>query len=137
MGRQARWVATGIYQPTYQPRHSYGRRQPPGYRRELVEDYAAAVGVIEARQIARYAQGAAMPAYLDHLAGTQVVMVPMPRGGFRYLLVCPICHERATRLYGRYHPMYRRMAHACRKCWGLRYQSQYAGRRIEAHSDYL
>jgi len=104
----------------------------------MVEDYTTAVGVIEARQIARYAlKGHAMPSYLSHLAGVQVDILPMPRGGVRYLLVCPICHQRATRLYGRYHAGYRRMAHACRKCWGLRYQSQYAGRRIEAHPEYL
>lgn len=135
MPRQYKWIASGIYQPTYEPRHAYGPRRRG--RRELVEDYAAAVGIIDARQIARYAQGAAMPAYLGHLAGVPVVAVPMPRGGVRYLLVCPMCQQRATRLYGRYHAMYGRFTHACRQCWGLRYQSQYAGRRLEAHPDYL
>lgn len=125
MARQPRWVAAGIYQPAYEPRHAYGRR--PGTSRDRAGDAAWAWAAVEAASVARY-PGA---------TGHQLVAVNMPRGGVRYLLVCPRCARRAARLYERYHPSLRRFETACRRCWGLRYRSQYEGRRPEAHPDYL
>jgi len=132
MPRQPKWVAAGIYQPAYQPRHAYGPRRQG--RHELVEDYIKQYGPIEASAIARYGS-AVCPS--GSLVGVQLVSAPMPRGGFRWLIICPRCQKPATRLYERWHPGFRTWIAACRMCWGLRYQSQYAGRRLEAHPEYL
>ncbi|HEU5343155.1 MAG TPA: hypothetical protein VFU60_02315 [Ktedonobacterales bacterium] len=128
MPRQYRWVAAGIYQPTYEPRHAYGPRR---MRQELIEDFlqTSACDLLDAKTVARY--GGALGAICEQVA------VPMPRGGVRHLLICPRCQGRTQWLYGVDHPMFRRVVYGCRVCWGLRYQSQYAGRRLEAHPDYL
>lgn len=131
MPRQPKWVAAGIYQPTYQPRRAYGHRGR--YPREMVDNCERQMGVIRAAEIARYG-----PALLSGgMAGLQLVSVPMPRGGVRWLLTCPRCKGTSTRLYERWHGGFRTFATACRKCWGLVYRSQYEGRRLEAHPDYL
>ena len=129
MPRQYKWVAAGIYQPTYEPRHAYGPRRRG--RCELIEDFlrSTACDLLDAKTVARY--GGALGAICEHVA------VPMPRGGVRHLLVCPRCQGSTQWLYGVDHPAYRCIIYACRACWGLRYQSQYTGRRLEAHPDYL
>jgi hypothetical protein len=81
--------------------------------------------VLDAKSMARY----------GHVIEARLVSVSMPNGGVRWLLVCPCCQTRATRLYGQ--RVARRVSYGCRSCWGLAYQSQYAGRRLEAHPDYL
>jgi hypothetical protein len=81
--------------------------------------------VLDAKAMARY----------GHAIEAQLVSVNMPNGGMRWLLVCPCCQTRATRLYGQ--RVARGVAYGCRACRGLQYQSQYAGRRLEAHPDYL
>ena len=131
MPRQVKWVAAGIYQPTATARRAYGPRR--WGRCELLEEFLRTpCDVLDAATVARYggAQGLGGQA-------AECVAVKMPRGGVRWLLICPRCKAKVTRLYGRYHPAYRRLMHACRACWGLRYQSQYAGRRLEAHPSYL
>ena len=44
---------------------------------------------------------------------------------------------RSTRLFECFHGFLGRWETACRRCWGLRYRSQYEGRRPEAHPEYL
>lgn len=129
MARQVKWVAAGIYHPAFQPRHAYGPRRWGRY--ELLEEFLSTPCVVlDAQTAARY--GGVLGSQLS-----QVIAVKMPRGGVRYLLICPRCKGHVTRLYGRYHPFFRCLMHACRRCWGLRYQSQYAGRHPEAHPEYL
>ncbi len=60
-------------------------------------------------------------------------LVPMPRGGFRALALCPTCDRWCTHLYS-----FSMMGpDRCRHCWGLRYPSQYQGRRPEATRERL
>lgn len=115
MARRAKWVAAGVYQPALDGRRAYGRRRTSA---PLVED---AAGIAVAAHTA--------PRWLPRRA------VPMPHGGVRMLLACPCCRRWATQLYALtwlarqdVSPRY-----ACRRCLGLRYQSQYQGRRPEAH----
>lgn len=57
--------------------------------------------------------------------------IPMPRGGYRYLASCPLCARWVKTLYlfdGGWQ---------CRHCAGLRYPSQYSGRRPEASPERL
>jgi hypothetical protein len=50
-----------------------------------------------------------------------VLPFPMPRGGRRWLFLCPACRQRrALRLYA---PRSDRMGFACRRCHGLLYES--------------
>jgi hypothetical protein len=58
---------------------------------------------------------------------------PMPKGGVRYKTPCPRCGSMRRTLYG-----FRLSGDcACRACQGLRYPSQYQGRRPEAARDRL
>lgn len=60
--------------------------------------------------------------------------VPMPRGGARCLIACPWCKRWVIRLY--YLPGLPDMP-LCRHCAGLKYPSQYQGRRPEASKERL
>jgi hypothetical protein len=119
MPRQPKWIAAGVYQPAYEPRRAYGPRR--WGRRDLVEEVLQRGYVLEARAMARY----------GHAIEARLVSLSMPNGGMRWLLVCPCCQTRATRLYGQ--RVARGVSYGCRACLRLRYQSQYAGRRLEAH----
>lgn len=123
MPRQPKWIAAGTYQPTNEPRRAYGARRRG--RRDLVEEVLRQGYVLDAKAMARY----------GHSIEAPLVSVNMPHGGTRWLLVCPCCQTRATRLYGQH--VARGVAYGCRTCLRLRYQSQYSGRRLEAHPDYL
>lgn len=113
MARADRCTIGHVYQPTA-PRRAYGRRNGS---RVLIEDLPRFVRVLSARQDASAHE---VPGDVRRLA------IPMPRGGARWVLICPTCQRHVTRLYG----LSRR--YRCRKCWGLAYASQYAGRRPEA-----
>jgi hypothetical protein len=67
-------------------------------------------------------QGVVHPAYAD-----RVRALPMPHGGMRHLLRCQLCA--AWRLY-LFNPV--ATVFVCRRCLGLRYKSQYIGRRVDA-----
>jgi hypothetical protein len=118
MARMQKRVSAGIYQPTCQ-RRAYGR-------------YATSAALVEdAKGAAVTAQFA--PWWLPRRA------VPMPCGGARKLLHCPRCRRWAVQLYTvdwlRPHAI--GLGYACRVCLGLRYTSQYAGRRPEAAFDWM
>jgi hypothetical protein len=123
MPRQLKWIAAGTYQPTYEPRRAYGPRRSG--RHDLVEEVFQRSYVLDAKAMARY----------GHTIEARLISVNMPNGGVRWLLVCPCCQTRAARLYGQ--RVARGVSYGCRTCLGLCYQSQYAGRRLEAHPDYL
>jgi hypothetical protein len=53
--------------------------------------------------------------------------VPMPHGGERYLFRCPLCSCWRLHLYNMAACVF-----VCRRCLGLRYKSQYIGRRLDA-----
>lgn len=126
MSRQTQWVGGGVYQPTHQPRHAYGPRRSSAYR-TYADDPAWERAEVTAASAARY----------PSTAGYELVTVRMPRGGVRHLIVCPRCSTRSAKLYERYHHFLGRWEIACRRCWGLRYRSQYDGRCPEAHPEYL
>jgi len=120
-----------MYQPVHQ-RRAYGPRHCG--RRALVEEQH---DVLTANAVARYvfhdaAYGIALQSIIPHIS---LIPLPMPHGGRRWVIVCPCCQGRATRLYGRYTPNDRNARYACRACWGMRYRSQYDGRRPEASED--
>jgi len=87
-----------------QLRTAYGPRE----RRPYVDDHLT---TLTARQCERQ----------DFATRT----VPMPNGGARELVRCPWCHDWRARLYLSF-------VWGCRHCLGLRYRSQYEGRRLEA-----
>jgi hypothetical protein len=53
--------------------------------------------------------------------------VPMPHGGERFLFRCPLCSCWRRHLYNMAACVF-----VCRGCLGLRYKSQYIGRRLDA-----
>lgn len=57
------------------------------------------------------------------------IAIPMPRGGVRYVMPCPSCGKHRTAVYRFSWGL------ACRECLGMRYRSQYEGRRVESTSD--
>lgn len=112
--RQQKWVSTGIYQPVHQ-RRPYGRRIGSA---PLLEELREDLHAYSAREV---------PPWI-----ARTVAVPMPRGGgVRWLAVCPRCARRVAHLY--HLPfVWQEWDYLCRVCWGLRYTSQYHGRRPEA-----
>jgi hypothetical protein len=58
--------------------------------------------------------------------------VPMPHGGERYLFRCPLCSRWRRHLYNMAACVF-----VCRRCLGLRYKSQYIGRRLDASRERL
>jgi hypothetical protein len=58
--------------------------------------------------------------------------VPMPHGGERYLFRCPLCSNWRQHLYNMAACVF-----VCRRCLGLRYRSQYIGRRVDASNERL
>jgi hypothetical protein len=56
--------------------------------------------------------------------------VPMPHGGVRYLYRCPLCLSWRQHLYNMV-----ACSFLCRRCLGLRYRSQYIGRRVDASKE--
>src|SRR5260221_8989832 len=56
--------------------------------------------------------------------------VPMPYGGERYLFRCPLCSNWRMHLYNMAACVF-----VCRRCLGLRYKSQYIGRRVDASKE--
>jgi hypothetical protein len=56
--------------------------------------------------------------------------VPMPHGGVRYLYRCPLCSSWRQHLYNM-----AALSFLCRRCLGLRYRSQYIGRRVDASKE--
>jgi hypothetical protein len=113
MTRQIPSVAAGVYQPLHQ-RHAYGRHCSSA---PLVEEikYDGLTANIAPRWLPRRE-------------------IQMPRGGVRTLLGCPICEKWAVKLYNLdwIFPPFCSQGYACRDCAGLRYRSQYQGRRPEA-----
>src|SRR5690242_5214997 len=105
MPRQPKWIVAGTYQPSYEPRRAYGSRRSG--RRDLVEEVLRQGYVLDAKAMARY----------GHVIEARLVSVSMPNGGMRWLLVCPCCQTRATRLYGQ--RVARGVAYGCRACLGL------------------
>jgi hypothetical protein len=114
MARRQKWVEAGVYQP--RQRQPYGRRVSTGLE---VEELKQAGNLASATTVA------------EHLSTR--VAVPMPHGGVRWLLQCPQCHRHITRLY----QAHATALYACRQCLGLRYWSQYEGRRPEAEESRL
>lgn len=57
----------------------------------------------------------------------KVRAIPMPHGGVRYLYRCNLCASWRARLFNPWATVF-----VCRKCMGLRYRSQYIGRRLAA-----
>ncbi len=58
--------------------------------------------------------------------------VPLPPGGVRYLYRCPLCMSWRQHLYNMV-----ACSFLCRRCLGLRYRSQYIGRRVDASKERL
>lgn len=58
--------------------------------------------------------------------------VAMPHGGVRYLYRCPLCLSWRQHLYNMV-----ACSFLCRRCLGLRYRSQYIGRRVDASKERL
>ncbi len=58
--------------------------------------------------------------------------VPMPHGGVRYLFRCQLCDSWRQHLYNMV-----ACSFLCRRCLGLRYKSQYSGRRVDASRERL
>jgi hypothetical protein len=56
--------------------------------------------------------------------------VAMPHGGERFVFRCPLCASWRQHLYNM-----AACAFACRGCLGLRYKSQYIGRRVDASKE--
>src|SRR5260221_9859368 len=56
----------------------------------------------------------------------------MPHGGVRYLFRCPLCQSWRQHLYNMV-----ACSFLCRRCLGLRYRSQYIGRRVDASKERL
>jgi hypothetical protein len=114
MARCEKWVEAGVYQPRW--RQPYGRRESTGLEVDVLKRFGNVVSATTAPE-----------------SLSTRVAVPMPRGGVRWLLLCPQCQRLVTHLY---------RAHAdapygCRQCLGLRYWSQYEGRRPEAEESRL
>ncbi|HEX9412751.1 MAG TPA: hypothetical protein VF916_04550 [Ktedonobacterales bacterium] len=58
--------------------------------------------------------------------------IAMPHGGVRYLFRCPLCQSWRQHLYNVV-----ACSFLCRRCLGLRYRSQYIGRRVDASRERL
>ena len=71
------------------------------------------------------------PGNLDGFA-PRTKAVPMPHGGERYLFRCPLCSNWRLHLYNMAACVF-----VCRRCLGLRYKSQYIGRRVDASKERL
>lgn len=119
MARRTPWVAAGIYQPIHQ-RTAYGRSS---WSAPTIEEMMRQLVVYRAR---------ALP---DRIA--RRVAVPMPHGATRWFAICPCCGRRAASLYAFDFRMPVGWPALCRTCLGLRYRSQYQGRRPEAAPERL
>jgi hypothetical protein len=80
----------------------------------------------EYRAIDRALERTWKPGDLDGQA-PRTKAVPMPHGGVRYLYRCPLCMSWRQHLYNMV-----ACSFLCRRCLGLRYRSQYIGRRVDA-----
>jgi hypothetical protein len=69
---------------------------------------------------------------LDGGGSPRTKAVPMPHGGVRYLFRCPLCNRWRQHLYNM-----TALSFLCRRCLGLRYKSQYIGRRVDASRERL
>jgi hypothetical protein len=58
--------------------------------------------------------------------------IAMPHGGVRYVFRCPLCGSWRRHLYNM-----AALVFVCRRCLGLRYKSQYIGRRVDASKERL
>jgi hypothetical protein len=143
--RERRHTTMGFWHDGRRRRRPYGRRP---WSRPLVED----VGILS-KQVVPYSwldpeslardreraltwrPGAldawGMPVYSRGLA-PRTKPVPMPHGGYRYLFRCQQCDSWRAHLYNMLANVF-----VCRVCLGLRYRSQYAGRRVDASQERL
>lgn len=99
-------------------RTAYGPRDRRAAPRQYV--HSTALHALSARELA------ALPDAED--MGLRFADLPMPNGGARIVVTCPMCQRRRAQLYylNRFWPW------VCRQCAGLVYWRQYEGRRPEA-----
>lgn len=108
------------YYPTR--RTAYGPRDGRAHR--YVEDAETGAGAAPARSARELAT---LPD--TQALGLRFAEIAMPRSGVRLVVACPDCGRRCARLYQGCSPFW---GWVCRKCAGLVYWRQYAGRRAEA-----
>jgi hypothetical protein len=126
----------GFWKLDRSPRRPYGRRP---HSHPLVEDpgiwgkqYTPYWWTYpEYRALDRERERTWKPGDLDGLP-PRTRAVAMPHGGVRYLYRCPLCSCWRRHLFNM-----AALVFVCRRCLGLRYKSQYIGRRVDASRERL